>query len=66
MNDLNDIVDRAIDYTHQVLRTMPSYRATAANGLRKLRDSLAAQAPEHPAIKRLDAFLESLNDARGA
>ena len=64
MSALDEIVDRAIEYTNLILRRMPSYRATAIDGLRKLRESLVAKAPDDPAIGKLDAYLETL-DARG-
>jgi len=57
---LEDIVDRAIEYTNKILNTMPSYRSSAIEGLRKLRIALADKTPDDPAIARLDAYLESL------
>jgi hypothetical protein len=66
VDNLNDIVDRAIAYTNELLQRMPTYRAAAAKGLRRLRRSLAGRAPGHPALARLDAFLETLNDGRGS
>jgi len=57
---LDDIVDRAIEYTNKILSTMPSYRPSAIEGLRKLRRALAEKTPDDPAIARLDAYLESL------
>jgi len=58
---LDDIVDRAIDYTNRILNTMPSYRQAAIAGLRKLRAALVEKTPDDPAIARLDAYLESLD-----
>jgi hypothetical protein len=58
---LDDIVDRAIDYTNRILQTMPSYHATAVAGLHKLRAGLAEKSPGDPALKRLDDYLESLS-----
>jgi hypothetical protein len=58
---LDEIVDRAIEYTNLILRRMPSYRDAALEGLRKLRESLAAKAPDDPAIGKLDAFLSDLD-----
>jgi len=57
---LDDIVDRAIDYTTRIQQTMPSYRAAAVEGLRKLRDNLAQNSPDDPAILKLDAYLERI------
>jgi hypothetical protein len=57
---LNDIVDRAIDYTNRILRSMPSYHEAAVAGLRKLRAGLAEKSPGDPALQRLDDYLDSL------
>jgi hypothetical protein len=57
---LEDIVQRAINYTNGVLDRMPSYREAAVAGLRKLRAALAANSPDDPALAELDAYLESL------
>jgi hypothetical protein len=58
---LEDIVDRAIDYTNRILRSAPSYKDAAITGLHNLRDALAQPLPDHPAIHKLDAYLDSLN-----
>jgi hypothetical protein len=63
VNELEDIVDRAIDYTNLILRRAPSYRDSAISGLRTLRESLAEKAPDDPAVRKLDAFLDTLSDA---
>ncbi len=60
MSALEDIVDRAIEYTNKILNTMPTYRQSAIEGLRRLRTALAEKSPHDPAITRLDAYLESL------
>ena len=64
MNALEDIVSRAIDYTNSILSMMPTYRQAAIAGLRKLRAALAANAPDDPALGRLDDYLESLDEKR--
>ena len=63
VNELEDIVDRAIDYTNLILRRAPSYRDSAISGLRTLRESLAEKAPDDPAVRKLDGFLDTLSDA---
>jgi hypothetical protein len=63
VNTLDEIVDRAIEYTNLILRRMPSYRDTAVDGLRKLRESLAAKAPDDPALDKLDAYLAAIDDS---
>ena len=60
MSALDEIVDRAIDYTNKILNTMPSYRGAAIEGLRKLRAALAQSAPDDPAILRLVDYLSGL------
>jgi flagellar hook-associated protein FlgK len=62
VNALDDIVDRAIDYTNLILRRAPSYREAAISGLRTLRESLAEKAPDDPAIQKLEAFLNALSE----
>jgi hypothetical protein len=57
---LDDIVDRAIDYTNRILHAAPSYHEAAVAGLRKLRAGLAQKSPGDPALKRLDDYLENL------
>jgi hypothetical protein len=58
---LDDIVDRAIDFTNRILRTMPSYKDAAVAGLRKLRAGLADKSPGDPALERLDGYLDILS-----
>jgi hypothetical protein len=60
MSALDDIVDRAIDFTDRILEKMPSYRRATVTGLRKLRDSLSQKSPGHSAIARLDAYLKAV------
>jgi len=57
---LDDIVDRAIDYTNRIRQVMPSYHGATGEGLRKLRDSLAEKSPGDPALQRLDDYLKGL------
>jgi len=64
VDNLGEIVARAIDYTNIILRRMPTYRDAAVKGLRTLRDALAAKSPENPAIRELDAYLETLQGSR--
>lgn len=59
---LEDIVDRAIDYTDRILQNMPGYRNAAVAGLRNLRSNLAERAPDHPALGRLDTYLAGLGE----
>ncbi len=66
MSGLDEIVDRAIDYTNRILKDMPSYREAALAGLRKLRAGLAEKSPRDPALKRLDDYLEGLPARRSS
>ncbi len=59
MNNLDEIVDRAIEYTNLILQKMPSYKDTAVSGLRTLRHSLAARSPADPAVRKLDDYLDT-------
>ena len=60
LSALNEIADRAIEYTNRILQTMPSYRAPAIAGLQGLREALAEKYPDDPAIQKLDAYLNAL------
>ncbi len=60
MNALDDIVDRAIDFTNRILQARPNFIGGTVRGLRKLRASLGEKSPGHPALKRLDAYLDGL------
>jgi hypothetical protein len=66
LSALEDIVDRAIDYTNQILHTMPTYRSAAIEALRKLRENLARQGPDDPALRKLDDYLDRLAGDAGA
>jgi len=57
---LDEIVDRAIEYTKRIRQVMPSYHGATVAGLRKLRVSLAQKSPGDPALKRLDEYLDGL------
>ena len=64
VDNLEEIVDRAIDYTNIILRRMPTYRDAAVSGLRNLRDTLAAKNPENRAVRKLSDYLDTLRDPR--
>jgi hypothetical protein len=57
---LDEIVDRAIDFTNRIVKAMPSYRSATLRGLRKLRASLGEKSPGHPALKRLDDYIDAV------
>ncbi len=60
MNLLGEIVERAIGYTDRIVIEMPTYREAAIEGLRKLGTALAEKSPDHPAVRRLFDYLDSL------
>ena len=60
MSILDEIVDRAIDYTQRALQTMPSYRSAAIDALKKLRAGLVGKAGSEAALAKLDDYLRQL------
>ena len=65
LDKIDDIVDKAIEYTRLVLLTAPEHGETARAGLETMRDNLILGAPDHPALARLSAFLTSLGASSG-
>ena len=65
MSALDEIVDRAIEYTKRIRQVMPSYHGATVAGLRKLRDSLAQKSPDDPALQRLDDYLDGVSGDDG-
>ena len=58
MTDKTDaIVDRTIEYTRELLETSQIDWSTARAGLDRIHDSLAGEAPDHPALDRLQNFI---------
>jgi hypothetical protein len=65
LEDIDRIVERAITYTLTMLRMAPRQIGAARTGLQRMRNNLARAAPDHPALERLQAFLDDLDlDAR--
>ena len=54
---INAIVDRTIEHTRELLETNQIDWATARAGLDRIYDSLASEAPGHPALDRLQDFI---------
>jgi hypothetical protein len=54
---IEEIVGRAIAYTRPLLEVSPGRWRVARKGLRRIRDDLYREAPDHPALLRLDAFM---------
>jgi hypothetical protein len=61
---INAIVDQAIMHTRSLLESSQVERETARVGLEKLRDSLAIEAPGHPALDRLRDFIAEQDRVR--
>jgi hypothetical protein len=58
VNDkIHAIVDRTIEHTRELLETSQIDWATARAGLDSIHDSLAGEAPGHPALDRLQDFI---------
>jgi len=60
MDKIDRIVERAIAYTMLVLQAAPLHRETARTGLERMRTNLTLGAPDHPALERLQVFLDEL------
>lgn len=60
MDTIDQIVDRAIAYTRMVLQQAPRHWDVARDGLERMRGNLAEGAPDHPALARLEAFIDEL------
>ena len=60
MDQIDDIVDRAIHYTERILSVAPHHYSAARDGLTTMRNNLTVGADDHPALLRLDAYLGEL------
>jgi len=60
MDKIDEIVDRAIQYTEKILGQAPRHYKVAREGLEKMRDSLATGLENHPALGRLDKYIGEL------
>ena len=60
MDKIDEIVNRAMNYTDLVLINTPDYADAAIAGLGRLRDTLAASFPDHPAVHRLSDHISTL------
>ncbi|MBV8474381.1 MAG: hypothetical protein JO107_14745 [Hyphomicrobiales bacterium] len=54
---INEIVERAIEYTGPLLEASPARWSAARRGLKKIHADLNREAPDHPALSRLRAFI---------
>ncbi|MFZ0205657.1 MAG: hypothetical protein WAL59_05985 [Roseiarcus sp.] len=60
MDEIEQIVERAIACTVTVLQTAPEHLGAACAGLERLRNNLLLGVPNHPALDRLGLFLVEL------
>jgi hypothetical protein len=60
MDRIDEIVNKAIQYTEKILDRAPSHYAAARDGLERLRDNLTLGAEDHPALGRLDNYIGEL------
>lgn len=65
MDKIDQIVERAIAYTEEILARAPHFLDVAREGLERMRANLATGAPDHPALVRLQDYLRELGDRSG-
>jgi hypothetical protein len=58
MDWIDQIVEQAITYTLTVLRMAPADLDVARAALQRMRSHLVLDFPDHPALERLQAFLD--------
>ena len=63
-DNIEEIVDRAIQHTLTILAGSRGDWSVARKGLEKIRDDLALRAPGHRAPDRLEAFIADQDRAR--
>ena len=62
---IDSIADRAIAHTRALLKSDETEWSVARRGLRRIYLDLAAEAPGHPALDRLRAFIAEQDRVRG-
>ncbi|MGO9742107.1 MAG: hypothetical protein ACLPN5_11455 [Roseiarcus sp.] len=60
-DNIESIVDRAIAYTEDILSRAPQHYRVARQGLETMRDNLRLGAEDHPALRRLEDYIEELD-----
>ncbi len=60
VDKIEEIVDKAIQYTEDILQRSPRHYPVAREGLERMRNNLAIGAEDHPALHKLDEYLEEL------
>ncbi len=54
---VEEIVNRSIEHTLTILAALPDIWPAARAGLERILDDLAANEPDHPALRRLREFI---------
>jgi hypothetical protein len=57
---IDEIVDKAIQYTEDILGQAPHHYAVARKGLEQMRDNLRIGAEDHAALRKLEDYLNEL------
>lgn len=57
---IQEIVDRAIIYTEDILRRAPNHLGVAREGLERMRQNLRLGAEDHPSLERLEDYIKKL------
>jgi hypothetical protein len=60
VDKIEEIVDKAIKYTEDILARAPRHYPAAREGLERMRNNLAIGTAGHPALDKLDKYLEEL------
>ena len=60
MDKIDEIVDKAIQYTEDILGQAPRHYEVAREGLELMRDNLKIGAGDHEALRKLEDYLNKL------
>ena len=58
---IDDIIDRAAEYTKALLSKEPDRWPAAREGLERILGDLRGGAPDHPGLRRLRRFIDDLS-----
>jgi hypothetical protein len=61
LDKIDEIVDKAIQYTEDILGRAPQHYPVAREGLERMRDNLEIGAEGHPALRKLENYLNELD-----
>ena len=61
MDKIDEIVDKAIQYTEDILARAPRHYSVAREGLERMRDNLKIGAEDHEALRKLENYLDELS-----